>query len=155
MEWSCFDSLQVSWEKLPSSVGHDEVHQVVGIAHLSTSDRFCLCRHDGRARAYWISTSVCVTSLRHIEIRYLWRVSGLGYSCSRSGQNGHMYPEISWTRPCRIISFFFLNPLPPSLRGQPGTGQKCGLSELWTLAWELRRYCVENGGAVQPSTVQT
>lgn len=54
---------------------------------------------------------------------HLCRLSGRGYLCSRSGQNGQMYPGDRCTSPCRIISFFRLKPLPPSDRPQSFTGQ--------------------------------
>lgn len=84
---------------------------------------------------------------------YLIRLSGRGYRCCWSAQNGHVYPRESCTRPCRIMSFFILNPLPPAARGQPFTGQKYGRDSLWTFAWECRRYRVWNGGAAHPGCV--
>jgi hypothetical protein len=80
---------------------------------------------------------------------YLCKLSGRGYLCSLSGQNGQTYPGDSWTRPCLIISFFRLKPLPPSLRAQPFTGQKCGLADECTFACEFSRYWVWKGAALQ------
>ena len=79
---------------------------------------------------------------------YLSRLSGRGYLCCWSAQNGHIYPGESCTISCQIISFFVLNPLPPTARGQLVTGQKYMRDRLWTFAWEFRRYCVWNGGAL-------
>lgn len=54
---------------------------------------------------------------------YRCKLSGLGYLCSRSIQYGQTYPGDSCTSPCLIISFFLLNPFPPSLLWHPFTGQ--------------------------------
>lgn len=71
-----------------------------------------------------VSRGLCMGSRGYLgDQTHLCRLSGLGYLCSRSGQKGHTYPGESWTKPCRIISFLRLNPLPPSLLGHPLTGQ--------------------------------
>ena len=51
---------------------------------------------------YVPSSTIKIRPIRFVstnEISYLCRLSGLGYLCSRSGQNGHTYPGESWTRP--------------------------------------------------------
>ena len=86
---------------------------------------WCLYPCDSRGHAYQGRFSLMSShhSNRQAVGGYLCKLSGLGYLCSLSGQNGQMYPGDSCTNPCRIISFFRLNPLPPSDLAQPATGQ--------------------------------
>ena len=75
------------------------------------------------SREHVLTGRISLILSHDIQGQYLCKLSGLGYLCSLSGQNGQIYPGDSCTSPCRIISFFRLNPLPPSDLAQPWTGQ--------------------------------